>query len=81
MSPSSINKSVNVERRTWDKEAFKARARSCAAAVEASTGSDAAAAGGDANSENAATAGSNVGIAETIKAKMDPLRRRRNFAP
>ncbi len=30
---SSINKSVNVERRTWDKEAFEARARSRAAAA------------------------------------------------
>lgn len=32
-SSSSINKSVNVERRTWDKESFEARARSRAAAA------------------------------------------------
>jgi U4/U6.U5 tri-snRNP component SNU23 len=83
MSPSSINKSVNVERRTWDKEAFEARARSRAAAVEASAGSDAAAAaaGGDADSENAATAGGDVGIAATIKAKMDPIEEKEEFLP
>ncbi|KAL3787172.1 hypothetical protein HJC23_010182 [Cyclotella cryptica] len=32
---SSINKNVNVERRTWDKEAYQARARSRAAAAAA----------------------------------------------
>lgn len=31
---SSINKNVNVERRTWDKETYQARARSRAAAAE-----------------------------------------------
>ena len=34
---SSINKSVNVERRTWDKEAFESRARSRAAAAAAAS--------------------------------------------
>eukprot|EP00956_Cyclotella_meneghiniana_P008892 scaffold12152_cov52-Cyclotella_meneghiniana.AAC.10 len=34
---SSINKNVNVERRTWDKETYEARARSRAAAAEDSS--------------------------------------------
>ena len=43
---SSINKSVNVERRTWDKEAFEARARSRAAAAAAVANTSAAAPAG-----------------------------------
>ena len=40
MSSSSINKNVNVERRTWDKETYEARARSRAAAAEDSADSN-----------------------------------------
>ncbi|KAL3807431.1 hypothetical protein ACHAXA_003960 [Cyclostephanos tholiformis] len=76
MSSSSINKNVNVERRTWDKEAYEARARSRAAAVDAS----AAPVVGDAGNENAATP-AGVGIAATIKAAMEPADEKEEFIP
>lgn len=62
---SSINKSVNVERRTWDKETYEARGRSRAAAAAASESSSAAAAfttGGTADAD------SNVDVSSSASA-------------
>jgi U4/U6.U5 tri-snRNP component SNU23 len=75
---SSINKSVNVERRTWDKEAFEARARSRAAAAAAAD------AGGD-RSVVSATAGGGGGdeedVTSSIKNKLNPTEEKEEFLP
>jgi hypothetical protein len=73
---SSINKNVNVERRTWDKNAYEARARSRAAAAEAS--STPAAAVRDADDDAAAVG---VGIAAAIRAGIDPTDEKEEFLP
>ena len=77
---SSINKNVNVERRTWDKDAYEARARSRAAAAEASSsaGAAAAAAVGDAHDDAVAVG---VGIATAIRAGIDPTEEKEEFLP
>lgn len=81
---SSINKNVNVERRTWDKDAYEARARSRAAAAEASSSAPAPAAGaaaaavGDADDDAAAV---RVGIAAAIRAGIDPTEEKEEFLP
>lgn len=62
---SSINKNVNVERRTWDKDAYEARARSRAAAAEASSSAPAPAAG----------------AAAAIRAGIDPTEEKEEFLP
>ncbi|KAL3761293.1 hypothetical protein ACHAWU_010206 [Discostella pseudostelligera] len=74
---SSINKSVNVERRTWDKEAFEARARSRAAAAAAAD------AGGDRRVVSA-TAGGGGGeddVTSSIKNKINPTEEKEEFLP
>ena len=77
---SSINKNVNVERRTWDKETYEARASSRAAAEAAvdsggASASAAAAAAGtsadDTTSNDAATA---------LKNEIDPTEEKEEFA-
>jgi U4/U6.U5 tri-snRNP component SNU23 len=80
MMSSSINKNVNVERRTWDKEAYEARARSRAAAAEASAatvaGASAATVAGDADDDDA------VGIiAAAIREGLDPADEKEEFLP
>lgn len=70
---SSINKNVNVERRTWDKETYEARARS-RQAVE--NGGAPTADGDVANDTN------NTGDAvAAIKNDIDPTDEKEEFAP
>lgn len=75
---SSINKNVNVERRTWDKETYEARARSRAAA-EASTETT----GGSAPALEAAgeSGGDSNDAAAAIKNDIDPEDEKEEFAP
>ncbi|KAL7528958.1 hypothetical protein ACHAWF_002784 [Thalassiosira exigua] len=71
-SSTGINKNVNVERRTWDREAYEARARSRAAAEEAGSGAPSApAGGGDVAGDASATA----------KAEIDPVDEKQEFLP
>ncbi|KAL3764067.1 hypothetical protein ACHAW5_010437 [Stephanodiscus triporus] len=76
---SSITKNVNVERRSWDKEAYEARARSRAAAAEASAapvaGASAAAGGDQAYDDDA------VGIIAAIREGLDPAEEKEEFLP
>ncbi|KAL9182515.1 hypothetical protein ACHAXT_013167 [Thalassiosira profunda] len=69
---SSINKNVNVERRTWDKEAYEARARSRAAA-EKNDGASipvASAAGGEPSE-----------VATALKNELEPNEEKEEFLP
>lgn len=72
---SSINKNVNVERRTWDKETYEARARSRAAA-EAGSSSAAASIAAGANGDDAPSA-----AAAAIKGEIDPADEKEEFLP
>lgn len=70
---SSINKNVNVERRTWDKETYEARAKSRAAAE-------------DGASTSISDVGNNTGGTESdavdaIKNDIDPSVEKEEFAP
>lgn len=74
---SSINKNVNVERRTWDKETYEARAQSRAAAEEAekdgASAAPVAAALADGETNNAVVA--------SIKNDIDPTAEKEEFLP
>lgn len=72
---SSINKSVNVERRTWDKETFEARAQSRAAAE----GEAAADASGAAAPGVPGAAGD--GAVATLKNDIEPSDAKEEFLP
>ena len=74
----SINKNVNVERRTWDKETYEKRAQSRAAAENDEGGlsstpqiSDAANNGNDIESD----------AAKALKNEIDPTEEKEEFAP
>lgn len=70
---SSINKNVNVERRTWDKETYEARARSRSAAAGASS------ADGEDDLSHAQTNTTDVGI--DLKNQIDPSEDKEEFLP
>jgi hypothetical protein len=74
---SSINKNVNVKQQTWDKDAYKARACSPAAAPKASS-TPATAAIGDVDN-NAVTVG--IGVTAAIRAGIDPTEEKEEFLP
>jgi U4/U6.U5 tri-snRNP component SNU23 len=75
---SSINKNVNVERRTWDKETYEARARSRAAAeATAEAGSNLSHAQHHAND----ISGGGSGVGDEIKNQIDPSVEKEEFLP
>lgn len=74
MSSSSINKNVNVERRTWDKETYEARARSRAAA-------EAAERDGDLSSYTQQHPQTNNGEGGELKNQIDPTEEKEEFLP
>mmetsp|Transcript_8912 Transcript_8912/g.15736 ORF Transcript_8912/g.15736 Transcript_8912/m.15736 type:complete len:325 (-) Transcript_8912:131-1105(-) len=74
---SSINKNVNVERRTWDKETFEARAHSRAAAEAAETNG----ASTTPLITNAAASSENDTAAAAIKKEIDPTAEKEEFLP
>ena len=74
---SSINKNVNVERRTWDKETYEARARSRAAAEAAPSAearSNISYAQNHANNDSS-------GVGDDIKNQIDPSVEKEEFLP
>ena len=71
---SSINKNVNVERRTWDKETYEARARSRQAVEN----------GGAPTADGAATNDTNNSTGDAvaaIKNDIDPTDEKEEFEP
>lgn len=76
---SGINKNVNVERRTWDRETFEARARSRAAAEEGAAKSGASA---SATSSSLSAAADDGGAASSaLKDEIDPVEEKEEFLP
>ncbi|KAL7543964.1 hypothetical protein ACHAXR_013376 [Thalassiosira sp. AJA248-18] len=75
---SSINKNVNVERRTWDKETYEARAKSRSAAEAAAE----TAGGGSASTSSAPIAAVGGGdAAAAIKNEINPTEQKEEFLP
>ena len=72
---SSINKNVNVERRTWDKETYEARAKSRAAAENGASSTSISAVG------NNTTSGTDGDAAAAIKNEIDPTVEKEEFVP
>lgn len=72
---SSINKSVNVERRTWDKEAFEARARSRATATASADGTN------ESNDRGDYDGGINHVVTSSIKKELNPTTEKEEFIP
>ena len=70
---SSINKNVNVERRTWDKETYEARAKSRAAAEDGASTAISAVGNN--------TSGTESGAADAIKNDIDPTVEKEEFVP
>ncbi|KAL7495308.1 hypothetical protein ACHAWT_003778 [Skeletonema menzelii] len=76
---SSINKNVNVERRTWDKETYEARARSRAAAEAAETDDNQSLSLAQQHLHtNNGEGGSGVG---ELKNQIDPTEEKEEFLP
>ena len=71
---SSINKNVNVERRTWDKETYEARAKSRAAAENGASSISKSAVGNN-------TSGTDSDAVAAIKNEIDPTVEKEEFVP
>ena len=71
---SSINKNVNVERRTWDKETYETRAKSRAAAENGASSTSISAVGNN-------TSGTDSDAVAAIKNEIDPTVEKEEFVP